>query len=217
MGAHYDSANGSPGANDNASGVAVLLALAERLGDRPPSGRVRLAFFTLEEPPHFRTRTMGSRVLAARLAARGELPDAVIVLDSVGYYVDAPRSQQHPVSWHSLVYGDRGRFVAFVGNARSEALLRDAIASFRSTARIPSEGAVMSDRTMGAGWSDHSSFWEHDVPAILITDTAAFRDPHYHQATDDGRQIDALALARLTLGLEATVRDLAEGRGTLEP
>ncbi|HJL20094.1 MAG TPA: M28 family peptidase [Sandaracinaceae bacterium LLY-WYZ-13_1] len=206
IGAHYDSARGSPGGNDDASGVAVLLALAERLARRAPDASIRFVAFVNEEPPHFGRPTMGSRVFARRAAARGELPRAVIVLDSVGYFSDRAGSQRFATFWQELAFGDRGDFLAFVANQASEALLRDAIGGFRRVARIRSEGAVMNARSLGAAWSDHASFWAHGVPAILVTDTAAFRDPHYHQPTDDGRQIDFVALARVTRGLEAAIR-----------
>lgn len=209
LGAHYDSAVGSPGANDNASGVAVVLALAERLAAAPPAGGVRIALFPNEEPPHFSRPSMGSRVYAERAAERGALPEGAIVLDSVGYYAAAPGSQRFGVFWHSLVFGDRGDFVAFVSDARSEPLLRRSLEGFRRGARIRSEGAVLSPRSRGASWSDHASFWAHGVPAILVTDTAAFRDPSYHQPTDDGHQIDYLALARVTVALEAAIRAVA--------
>ncbi|MCZ7679730.1 MAG: M28 family peptidase [Sandaracinaceae bacterium] len=206
LGAHYDSAIGSPGANDNASGVAVVLALAEPLAAAPPAGGVRIALFPNEEPPHFARPSMGSRVYAARAADRGELPEGAIILDSVGYYADAPGSQRFGVFWHSIVFGDRGDFVAFVSDARSEPLLRRSIEAFRREARVRSEGAVLSPRSRGASWSDHASFWAHGVPALLVTDTAAFRDPSYHQPTDDGHQIDYVALARVTVALEAAIR-----------
>lgn len=201
VGAHYDSARGSPGGNDNASGVAVLLALAARLAQRELPRRVRLVAFVNEEPPHFDRPTMGSRVFAEYLAARGQLPEAVLVLDSVGFY-DADIVQRYATPIHAWRFGSTGDYVAFIGDDLSEDLLRRAIATFRDGARIRSEGAVVSRSMLGASWSDHASFWRHDIPAVLITDTAAFRDPRYHHATDDGEQVDSVALARVTLGLE---------------
>ncbi len=201
VGAHYDSAPGSPGGNDDASGVAVLLALAERLSHRELPRRVRLVAFVNEEPPHFGRSTMGSRVFADALAARGELPEAVIVLDSVGYYDARENTQRYASPVHSLWFGTAGDFVAFIGDDLSEPLLRASIGRFREGARIRSEGAVVSRSMLGASWSDHASFWRHGVPAILVTDTAAFRDPRYHHGNDDGAQVDGLALARITIGL----------------
>lgn len=207
LGAHYDSARGSPGGNDDASGVAVLLALAARLAGAATS--IRLVAFVNEEPPHFGTPRMGSRVYARDAAARGELPRRVVVLDSLGCYRSSDGSQRYATFAQELAFGDRGEFVAFVSDERSEVLLRQTLEGFRAVARIPSEGAVLSARSPGAAWSDHASFWSHGVPAILVTDTAAFRDPHYHEPTDDGAQVDFVALARVTLGLEAALRALA--------
>ena len=205
LGAHYDSARGSPGGNDDGSGVAVVLALAARLAADPPEARVRLALFVNEEPPRFATADMGSR----RYAAEVERPRAAVVLDSLGYYDPREGSQSFPVAQLAWAFPDRGDFVAFVGDALSADLLRQAIGAFRSGTPVPSEGVVLSRGTMGAAWSDHASFWEHDVPAILLTDTAAFRDTRYHHADDDGSQVDALALARIALGIERVMRCLA--------
>lgn len=206
VGAHYDSARGSPGGNDNASGVAVLLALAARLNTSDLPHRIQFVAFVNEEPPYFGRDTMGSRVYADHLASEHSLPHAVVVLDSLGYYTNAPRSQRYASAWHQWRFGDVGDYVALVANRRSEALLRRVIGDFRRSARIASHGAVVSESTLGASWSDHASFWRHDVAAILITDTAAFRDPHYHQGTDTGAQVNPLALARITIGLEAALR-----------
>lgn len=208
IGAHYDSAPGSPGGNDDASGVAAVLALAERLREEPGA---RFALFVNEEPPRFRTADMGSRVLAHRLARQRRLPDAMIALDSLGCYRGEEGSQRYATFAQSVAFGTRGDFVAFVGDELSEALLRSAVERFREVARIPSEGAVLSRAVQGAGWSDHESFWLQGVPAILVTDTAAFRDDAYHTPRDDGSQIDYVALARVVDGLEAVARARLSG------
>ncbi len=162
---------------------------------------MRLVAFVNEEPPHFGHETMGSRVFAEHLEATGTLPRRVVVLDSVGFYTPRPHTQRFASPIHSWRFGDTGDFVAFIGDELSEALLRHAVARFRDGARIRAEGAVVSRSLMGASWSDHASFWAHGVPAILVTDTAAFRDPRYHHESDDGSQVDPVALARVTLGL----------------
>lgn len=170
---------------------------------------MRFALFTLEEPPHFNRNTMGSRVHAERAASRGELPDRALVFDSIGYFDSADGTQRYPVFWHSLAFGERGDFLAFIADDASGALLREGVGAYRANARVRSEGVVLSRRSRGASWSDHASFWAHDVPALLVTDTAAFRDPHYHEATDDGRQIDFVALARVAAAMEPVLRRLA--------
>ncbi len=205
VGAHYDSARGSPGGNDNASGVAALLAIAARLAADPPARGVRLVFFVNEEPPYFGTDDMGSRRLAADLAARGELPAAAVVLDSVGFYTEAPHSQRFASPGQGWGVPDVGRYAVLLGDDLSEAWLREVLGRFRAAARLPSEALLVSRSDFAAGWSDHASFWAHGVPAILVTDTAAFRDARYHTARDDGAQVDPLRVARLALALAAAL------------
>lgn len=161
-----DSAPGSPGANDNATGVAVLLELAAQLSIHPPERPVRLVAFVNEEPPHFGRPTMGSRVFAREAAERGELPARVLIFDSLGYFDSRPSTQRYPLHWLSLAFGDRGDFLACVGDSMSEELLRNTVAALRGRG-IPlrSEGAVLSRRSAGASWSDHASFWAYEVPA----------------------------------------------------
>ena len=110
-----------------------------------------------------------------------------------------PGSQKYPplVGWF---YPDRGDFVGFVGNLSSRALVRRALGTFRAKCAFPSEGAALPSFVPGVGWSDHWAFWQVGYPAIMVTDTATFRDPNYHQATDRAPELDYLALARVTLG-----------------
>jgi hypothetical protein len=126
----------------------------------------------------------------------------------LGYYSDAPGSQRYP--WPvGLLYPDHGNFVGFVGNLASRGLVRRAIGVFRESVRFPSEGAALPARIPGVGWSDHWAFWEFDYPAIMITDTATYRDPHYHERTDVSANVDVVRLARVTLGLEKVIEHLA--------
>ena len=208
IGAHYDSAAGSPGANDNASGVAVLLALARSLSERAPDRWVRLVFFVNEEPPHFRSPSMGSHVYAREAEVAGLLPARVVVLDSVGFYSSAPRSQRFPTARLLQRFGDRGDFVALVAEEASEPFLFELGAAFRAHAELPSRGGAFPAQLAGVAWSDHASFWRYGVPSVLVSDTAAFRDPAYHRHTDRGAQIDYDSLTRLTVGLDAALRAL---------
>ncbi len=210
VGAHYDSAPGTPGANDNASGVAALLELAALLGSEPLDRTVRLVAFTNEEPPYFETPEMGSRVYAGAAAARGDRITAMISLETIGYYSEESDSQSYPVPLN-LLYPDRGDFIGFVGNLSSRSLVRRSIATFRETTPLPTEGAAVPSGIPGVGWSDHSSFWIHDFPAIMITDTALFRYPHYHLPTDTPDQLDYLRMVRVVQGVAEVVRELASG------
>lgn len=207
LGAHYDSARGTPGANDNGSGVAVLLALAQRYQERPPVGALRLVWLTNEEPPHFQTENMGSLRYARALIDSGVRPRAMLSLETLGYFSDAPDSQHTPEALWGVFPGE-GNFLAFVGDTRSQDLVRGAVASFRVHAALPSEGVAVSSKIQGIGWSDHWSFWQVGVPALMVTDTAPFRYAHYHKPTDTPERVDSTRLARITLALPKVVDDL---------
>ena len=209
IGAHYDSVPGCPGADDNATGVAVLIELARSLLATPPARTVRFVGFVNEEPPFFQTAAMGSLRYAATSRERGEQIVAMISIESVGYYADAPGSQRYPFPFN-LFYPSTGDFIAFVANVGSRRLLHQAMRSFRDHARLPSEGAAAPAWMEGIGWSDHWAFWQHGYRAIMVTDTALFRNPHYHTAGDTPDKIDYPRMARLVAGLSRVVEDLAK-------
>jgi hypothetical protein len=208
LGAHYDSVAGSPGANDNGSGAASLLVLAEALARFQPARTLRFLAFVNEEPPNFQTDTMGSRVYARRCRERGEKIMAMISLETMGYFSDVKGSQKYPAPL-GMIYPDRGNFISFVGNISSRPLVRRCIEIFRRDTPLPSEGAALPGGITGVGWSDHWSFWEEGYPAIMVTDTALFRYPHYHTAEDTPDKLDYPRLARVTAGLEKIIRALA--------
>lgn len=210
VGAHYDTVPGSPGANDNASGVAVLLALAEAFANRPQSRTIRFVAFTNEEAPYFMTPDMGSYRHAHQARAAGEDIRAMMSMDGVGYFSDEPGSQHFPVPGIDLIYPDQGNFIGFVTRLGDRQLLFDALAAFRGQATAPSEGAVLPAGIPGVGWSDHWSFWQHDYAAFLVTDTLPFRDPHYHTPEDTPERLDYERMARVAVGLRAVVRTLSE-------
>lgn len=209
IGAHYDAVEGAPGADDNASGTAVMLALARRFAGRPQPRTIRFVAFASEEPPFFDSDRMGSRAWALEAAARGEAIAAMISLETLGYYSDEPGSQRYPPPFN-LIYPDRGNFVGFVGNMASRPLVRRAIGVFREQGVLPSEGVSAPALVPGIAWSDHASFWHYGVPAIMITDTAPFRNPHYHLRSDTPERLDYARMAKLVTGLEAVVAELAQ-------
>ena len=210
IGAHYDSVIGSPGANDNGSGVAALLALARRFAGKPTTRTLRFVAFANEEPGHFQTEEMGSWVYAQRCQQRKERISAMLSLETIGYYSKAPGSQKFPVAGLGLVYPSAGDFIAFVGNVAFRSLVRQTLAVFRQHATLPSEGAALPSNIPGVGWSDHWAFWQHGYPAMMITDTAPFRYPHYHAATDTPDQLDYEAMARLVTGLQPVLEELTK-------
>lgn len=208
IGAHFDTFQGTPGADDNASGVAATIELARRFADRPQPRTLRFAFFVNEEPPAFQTQDMGSWVYAKKCKAEGEQIKAMLSLETIGYYTSQPRSQKYPPVLAAF-YPDRGDFVAFVGNVSSRSLVKQSIASFRARNVFPSEGAALPEGVPGVGWSDHWAFWQEGYPAIMVTDTAPFRNPNYHNVGDRPDTLDYGAMARVVDGLEAVILDLS--------
>ena len=210
IGAHYDSVFGSPGANDNGSGVAAMLALARRFAKKPAQHTLRFVAFVNEEPPYFQTSEMGSFVYASRCKARHDQISAMISLETIGYFSDAPRSQTYPAVGLGAFYPTIGNFIGFVGNVHSRALLRRVIALFRKHAGIPSEGAALPSFIPGVAWSDQWAFWQHGYSGIMITDTAPFRYPHYHSASDTPDKLDYDRFTLVASGMEKVVEELAQ-------
>jgi hypothetical protein len=209
IGAHYDSAFISPGANDNATGAAATLELARLFADNSMKRTIRFVEFTNEEPPFFWTEKMGSLVYAQQINPRQEKIIAMLSLETMGYFSEAAESQQYPFPIN-FFYPNRGNFIGFIGNLNSGNLVRQAIASFRQHAQFPAEGAALPGWIPGVGWSDHWSFWQQGYPGIMITDTAPYRYPHYHTENDTVDKINFDYLARIVSGLAAVISDLAE-------
>jgi Zn-dependent M28 family amino/carboxypeptidase len=208
VGAHYDSVPGSPGADDNASGVAALLEIARLLHDTRPGRTVRFVAFVNEEAPFFLTDEMGSERYARSAAERGEPIAAMFSLESLGFYSDRDGSQSYPFPL-SLLYPSRGNFVAFVGNLPSRGLLLRTVESFRRHATVASEGAALPGWFRGVSWSDHAPFWKQGYPALLVTDTALFRNPHYHTARDRPETLDYERMARVVVALARAIAEIA--------
>lgn len=210
IGAHYDSVFGSPGANDNGSGVAAMLEIARGLGQTQLARTVRFVAFVNEEPPFSYTESMGSLVYARRAAARGEAIVGMLSLETIGFYSEKRNSQKYPFPF-GLFYPSKGNFVGFVGNVRSRNLVRRAIGSFRKHAQFPSEGVAAPGWMQGISWSDHWSFWQQGYPALMVTDTALFRYREYHSHADKTEIIRYDQFARVVAGLMRVVVDLAGG------
>lgn len=210
IGAHYDSVVGTPGANDNGSGVAAMLALAEHFRDLQPERTLRFVAFANEEPPYFQTENeMGSWVYARRCRQRDENVVAVLSLETMGYFTDQPKSQKYPGPL-ALLYPSTGNFVGFVSNLDSAQLQRRVIKTFREHAKIPSEGASLPQELPGVGWSDHWSFWQEEYVGVMVTDTAPFRYPHYHLESDTPDKLNYPEFAKVVEGLKFVIVDLCK-------
>lgn len=207
VGAHYDSVKGSPGANDNGTGVAALLELARSVARNPLDRTVRFVAFVNEEPPYFQTSVMGSRVYAGRSRQLGERIMLMFSLETMGYYSEAEGSQRYPFPL-SFWYPSVGNFIGFVSNLECRTWVRRVIGSFRAQAKVPSEGAALWGGLPGVGWSDHWSFWQEGFPAVMVTDTALFRDPYYHTAFDLPEHIHFEFLTHVVIGLTGVLSDI---------
>ena len=210
IGAHYDSFGMAPGANDNGTGTAAVLELARLLKDlKLTDKRLRLVLFVNEEPPYDRTPDMGSWRYAKMLKERGENVAGMISLETLGCFSEKPGSQRYPTPF-GLIFPNKANFVALVAMPGSRTFLHKIVGAFREHTKIPTIGGTAPDQFDGIGWSDHWSFWKHGFPAVMITDTALFRYPHYHRPSDTPDKVDYEKLARIALGLELAVRDLMQ-------
>ena len=210
VGAHYDSVRGCPGANDNGTGVAAVLEMARIMAQDRPERTVRFMLFVNEEPPFFQTERMGSLVYAKACKERGDRVVGMISVETIGFYSDAKGSQKYPPPF-DVMFPSTGNYIGFVADERSGGFLNDVIGSFRRHTQFPSEGVAAPAGVQGVGWSDHWSFWQHGYPALMVTDTAPFRYPHYHEPTDTPDKVDYERTARVVAGLVRVTRELASG------
>lgn len=208
VGAHYDSFAGTPGANDNGTGVAALLSLAQSFAGKQQERTVRFVAFANEEPPFFQTEHMGSRQYAKSCRRANEKIVAMLALDTIGYYSGESGSQKLPDGeWGDLP--EAGSFLAFVGNEDSRYAVDAARAAFMGGSDVPALALALPETVPGVAWSDHWSFWQEGYPGILVTDTAVYRYPHYHKPTDTIEKLDTKKLESVVKGLENVVNTWA--------
>ena len=209
IGAHYDSVRGSPGANDNGSGVAALLELSRLFANITPGITIRFVAFVNEEPPFFIWGNTGSAVYAKAARQRGDRIRFMVSLETIGYYSDARASQRYPPLF-KLVYPDRGNFIAFVSNLRSRTVMRKAARAFRAGSAFPIQCAATFSWVPGVAWSDHLSFWRRGYRAFMATDTAFYRYRYYHSAQDTAEKLCYEPFARCSNGLYRCFSTLAK-------
>lgn len=204
IGAHYDTVPGCPGADDNGSGCAAVLALARRFRENPKGKTLRFVLFANEEPPYFqRQGMMGSTIYADACKKRGDKIEAMFSLETMGYYSDRKGSQTHPVGTQP---SDIGNFIALVGHPESEPLADKVLKLYRSP--VTMEKVIAPDAVPGIGWSDHWSFWRRGYPALMLTDTALYRYPQYHTPQDTPEKLDYPRFAQVVGGFEKVLRSL---------
>ena len=206
IGAHYDSVSSyendqltyTPGADDNASGVAGLLALARLLQQQTPGIGVQLVAYASEEPPFFRSDEMGSAVHAASLERPVKL---MIALEMIGYYDSTPGSQDYPYPAMSWLYPDRGDFIAVVGRMQDINAVRQVKAALLSSRDLSVYSMNAPGFIPGIDFSDHLNYWQHDIPAVMITDTAFYRNKQYHLPGDIADRLNYQKMAQVVDGV----------------
>jgi hypothetical protein len=212
VGAHYDTAYGNPGADDNASGVAGLLGLAELLASARLEHRVELVAFALEEPPAFLTSSMGSAVHARALRDGGVAVRAMLSLEMIGYFDDEPRSQGYPSTALRPFYSSRANFIAVVSRLADRSLVRTVKAAMQGAASLPVASLNGPAIIPGVSFSDHLNYWAEGFPAAMITDTAFYRNPNYHGEGDLPETLDYRRMAEVVRGVFAAVLALDRQR-----
>lgn len=215
VGAHYDTIPSTPGADDNASAVAMLIEIARLLQHVSCRRTIRFIAFACEEPPYFQLDSMGSQIHARGCRSRQECVKAMICLEMVGYYSNEPNSQRVPEGiprWLHWAFPRRGSFLAAVGNMRSVGTVWRFRCGFKSAIRFPLFSIALPERVHEIRLSDNSSFWDQGYPALMITDTSFLRNPHYHCATDLPDTLDYERMADATIGVAGGVARLAGGR-----
>jgi hypothetical protein len=213
IGAHYATTFGTPGADDNASAVAVLLELCRDLKDYRPDRTLRMIFFVLEEPPSFMTPAMGSFVYAQQALDRGERIHGMISLEMVGYFNDAEGSQAFPVPGLHWIFPDRGNFIGVVGNVHSRELTLAVAEAMKVGSALPVEHLVALPFIPGVGLSDHGPFWKMGFRAIMVTDTAFYRNPNYHGGKDTIETLRFDKMSQLVRGMVHVVEYLTKVKG----
>jgi len=210
VGGHYDTVMDSPGADDNATAIAAMLEMIRLLKDFPNQRTIRFVAFTLEEPPHFGTGKMGSLVYAESCYKKRENIIGMIALEMLGYFTDEPMSQQYPFPAMRMVYPERGNFIAVVGNKQSEELTIKFADSLKETSLVKTETLIGDASVPGVDLSDHASFWQYNYPALMITDTAFYRNSYYHSTEDKIEYLNFKVFAKLVYALALAIKKLAQ-------
>lgn len=210
IGAHYDTVINSPGADDNASGIACLLELIRMLHNYNSHRTLRFVAFTLEEPPSFGTEQMGSDVYAKSCKDKNENIVGMIALEMLGYYTEKRGSQKYPLPNMKGIYPDKGNFIAVIGNEHSRHLAHLFSKGINETLLIKTKTSIAGTQIHSMNLSDHASFWKYNYPAIMITDTAFYRNPHYHEGSDTIDTLNFKYLTRLVYSLAYAIKKLDE-------
>lgn len=208
VGAHYDSHGITPGADDNASGVAGLIELAYLFGKQPPEKCVELVAYTLEEPPFFATKKMGSYYHAKAISAEGVNVSGVIALEMIGYFSDKLGSQDYPALLFKLIYPNTGNFIAVIGNMDQRAFISELKIGMKGASPLGVRSISAPREIPGIDFSDHRNYWEFGYDAVMITDTAFYRNKEYHKAGDTWDRLNYAHMGDVVKGVYSAVTRL---------
>lgn len=184
IGAHYDSHDHTPGADDNASGVAGLVELAYLFGETAPANCIELVAYTLEEPPFFATKKMGSYIHAESLSNEQVAVSGMIALEMIGYFSDEFGSQSYPAKLFHLIYPNTGNFIAVVGTLDQRDFISEVKLGMKGVTDLKVRSISAPRQIPGIDFSDHRNYWAFDYDAVMVTDTAFYRNQAYHTADD---------------------------------
>jgi Zn-dependent M28 family amino/carboxypeptidase len=208
VGAHYDACGDTPGADDNASGIAALLELGYLLGRHTPDREIELVAYVLEEPPFFGTPLMGSAVHAASISREKDKIVGVIVLEMVGYFSDARGSQSYPSLLLSLIYPRRGNFIAVVGRWDQGAWIKRVKIGMKGTTGLPVYSIRAPTAVPGIDFSDHRNYWPFGINALMVTDTAFYRNKAYHEKGDTADRLDYERMSKVVIAVFEAIKTL---------
>lgn len=208
VGAHYDACGDTPGADDNASGVAALIELGYMLGRNVPDREIELVAYVLEEPPFFRTAQMGSAVHAASLSVEKDSIVGVIVLEMVGYFSEKRGSQSYPSPLLRVAYPGRGNFIAVVGRWDQGPWIKRMKVGMKGTTDLPVYSIRAPAVLPGIDLSDHLNYWPFGFNALMITDTAFYRNRAYHQKDDTADRLDYQRMSSVVVAVFEAMKSL---------
>ncbi len=211
IGAHYDSCYDTPGADDNASGVAGLLELGRLLGETKLNREIELVAFSLEEPPHYGTSAMGSYAHASEIASGSESITGVIILEMIGYFSSETASQKFPIPLLYLMYPNRGNFIAVVGNMNQRKFTKAVKTGMKNTSDLPVYSLNAPEKLPGIDFSDHRNYWPHGINAVMITDTAFYRNDQYHKLGDTEDRLNYFSMAKVVAAVYETAIKIDAG------
>lgn len=219
IGAHYDTRNAFPGADNNASGIAVLIELARALSivEKDLPIRVELVAYALSEGKVLGTKDMGSFKHAEMLKKKNRAVKLMISVDSVGYFTNEPNSQQYPFSFMKRVYPTTGNFINISSHLQDFLEVRQVKKSFKKVADLAVHSINAPEIFPDIATSDHINYWKHGFPALLLSDTTSYRNKHYNTVNDTADKLNYLGMTRVVQGLYQTIMDFSKGEKKYTP